>query len=185
MDLEASVAICRLPQLGLDVLDEASAALQRSRPIRPGLRVLVVGPETETEFDYARKIDAGGGQATCINPVRTPAAARFELGGGRFVQGKVEELPADVCFDIIREDFPYPTGNYIDFPAVNARITRLRAGGMWVVVTEKPDFAATLEAAARLGGARVLARELPFKHDAAPVSSHPRDTSRIALVISR
>ncbi len=189
--LETRVVVAEAigPHRGLEtearMSNEATAALQKSRPTRPGLHVLVVGPETEAEFDYARKVEAGGGRATCINPVKSPAAARFELHGGTFVQGKIQQLPDDACFDIIREDFPYPTGNYIDFPAVQARLSRLKPGGSWVVVTEKPDFASTLEVAAQHGGASVLRREFPFAHDGAPVSLHPRDKSRIALVISR
>jgi hypothetical protein len=67
---------------------------------------------------------------------------------------------------------------------VTARLSRLRPGGSWVVVTESEEFATTLEGTVKLRGGKVMRREFPSLHDAAPVSAHPRDTSRIALVIS-
>lgn len=164
---------------------EASASLNKSPPTRSGLRVLVVGPETESEFDYAQKVNAGGGKATAVNPVKTPAADRFVSGGGEFVQGKVDALPKDSKFDIIREDFPYPTGNFVDAASANERISRLKPGGSWVVVTEKPDFADTLEAAAALQGAKVMRRDFAPRHEATPLSDHPKDAGRIALIITR
>jgi hypothetical protein len=163
---------------------EAIAMLQKS-PIRPGLKVLIVGPETQAEFAYARKIMLDGGQVTCVNPVKSPAAERFIAEGGDFFQGEVSKLPGGKQFDIIREDFPFPTGKYIDVAQTSVRINRLRPGGSWVVVTEKADFAATLEAAAAMNKAKVFRRAIPAAHEGAPVSSHPRDIERIALIITR
>jgi hypothetical protein len=175
----------RSMQSSMPLPPEASAALQRSPPSKPGIRVLLVGPETEAEFQYAQKVNAGGGKATAINPVRTPAADQFAAGGGEFVQGKIEALPGTAKFDIIREDFPYPTGNFVDIPAANQRISRLNPGGSWVVITEKADFADSLEAAAKVQGAQVMRRDLAIAHEATPVSTHPVDQSRIALIITR
>jgi hypothetical protein len=164
---------------------EAAASLNKGPPTRSGVRVLVVGPETEGEFQYAQKVDASGGKATAVNPVKTPAADRFVAGGGEFVEGKVDTLPKDAKFDIIREDFPYPTGNFVDTASANERISRLKSGGSWVVVTEKPDFADTLEAAAALQGAKVMRRDIAQWHEGAPVSDHPKDAGRIAIIITR
>jgi len=164
---------------------EASAALQKSPPTRPGVRVLVVGPETDAEFEYAQKVNSGGGKATAVNPLKTTAADRFAASGGDFVQGKIETLPKDAKFDIIREDFPYPTGKFVDTASANERISRLKPGGFWVVVTEKPDFADALEAAAALQGAKTMRRDFAPGHEAAPASAHPRDPGRIALIITR
>jgi hypothetical protein len=163
---------------------EAVAMLEKAGA-RPGLKVLIVGPETQAEFAYARKIMLDGGQVTCVNPVKSPAAKRFIAEGGDFFQGEVSKLPPGKQFDIIREDFPFPTGNYIDVPQTFARITRLRPGGSWVVVTESGEFATTLEAAAAMNKAKVFKRAIPALHEGAPVSSHPRDIERIALIITR
>ncbi len=154
-----------------------------SPPTRPGMRVLVVGPETEAEFAYARTVNLNGGKSIAVNPVKTPAADRFAASGGEFVQGKIETLPKDAPFDFIREDFPYPTGSYIDMASASERITRLKSGGSWVVTTEKADFADALETAATLQGAKTMRREIPLAHEATPTSEHPRDALRIILVI--
>ena len=164
---------------------EAEAAANLKPPPRSGARVLVVGPETEEEFAYALRVNARGGKATAVNPARTDAASRFVANGGDFVQNKVESLPQRAEFDIIREDYPYPTGNYVDTSAANARISRLKPGGSWVVVTEKPDFADALEAAGQMQGATVTRSQLPPFHEGVPVSAHPRDPSRIAVVITK
>jgi hypothetical protein len=147
--------------------------------------VLIVGPESEEEFAYGLKVNAQGGKATAVNPVRTDAAGRYVNKGGEFVQGKVENLPQRAEYDIIREDYPYPTGNYLDIPSANARISRLKPGGSWVVMTEKPEFADALEAAAKTQGAAVTRRELPPFHEGVPVSPHPQDHSRIVVVITK
>jgi hypothetical protein len=164
---------------------EASAAFQKSPPTRSGVRVLVVGPETEGEFEYAQKVNAGGGKATAVNPQKTAAANRFVAAGGDFVHGKIETLPKDAKFDIIREDFPFPTGKFVDTMGANERISRLKPGGSWVVVTEKPDFADALEAAAAVLGAKSMRRDMAAGHDAIPVSPHPRDSGRIAVIITK
>jgi hypothetical protein len=164
---------------------EAAASLGKGPPTRSGVRVLLVGPETESEFQYAQKVNASGGKATAVNPVKTAAADRFVTGGGEFVQGTVDKLPKTAQFDIIREDYPYPTGSYIDTAGANARISRLKPGGSWVVVTEKPDFAQTLQAAASMQGAKVMRRDIPQFHDGTPRSDHPRDAGRIAIIITR
>jgi hypothetical protein len=144
-----------------------------------------VGPETEEEFAYALNVNSRGGKATAVNPARTDAANRFVAKGGNFVQGKVEALPQRPEFDIIREDYPYPTGNYVDTAATNARVSRLKPGGSWVVVTEKVDYADALEAAGQMQGATVTRTELPPFHEGVPVSAHPKDPSRIVVVITK
>lgn len=168
-----------------EIAPEIVSLLTKAPVAKSGLRVLLVGPETEAEFSYARSIIAGGGKVTCVNPVKKAAADRFIAAGGEFVQGEVGSLPDQAVFDFIREDFPYPTGNYIDFAQTTARITRLKPGGAWVVVTEAEDFANTLEAAAEMKGAKVLKRIFAAAHEAAPISSHPKDSARFALIIMR
>lgn len=164
---------------------EAEAAANLTTPSRRGVRVLVVGPETEEEFNYALSVNSKGGKATAVNPARTSAANEYVAKGGDFVQNKVESLPQKPEFDIIREDYPYPTGNYVDTASANARISRLKPGGSWVVVTEKADFASSLEAAGQMQGAAVTRSELPPFHEGVPASAHPRDPGRIVVVITK
>jgi hypothetical protein len=161
---------------------EAAALLNKTPAPRPGSRVLLVGPETKPEFQWALDVTARGGKATAVNPLKTAAANDFISKGGTFVQGTVESLPRDAAFDIIREDFPYPTGKFIDAQMVSARLTRLAPRGAWVVVTESEEFAKALETTAKLR-AKVMRREFPAFHEGAPVSVHPKETSRFALII--
>ena len=153
-------------------------------PTRGGLRVLVVGPESEAEFQYALKVNDSGGNAVAVNPVRSAAADDFVKAGGEFVEGKIESLPQDSKFDIIREDFPYPT-EWLDMPAANARISRMKPGGTWVVATEREGFATALTASAKGQGAKVECYQIEaLAHEATPNSPHARDASRYILLIS-
>jgi hypothetical protein len=166
---------------------EAASLLSRTPPVASGSRVLVVGPETEAEFEYARGVTSRGGRATAVNPVKTPAADRYIARGGEFVQGRVETLPQESVYDIIREDYPYPTGKFINPKMVDARLSRLKPGGSWVVVTESTEFANALEAAGEhfFGKGKVMRREIAAMHEAAPVSPHPKDPRRFALIFRR
>jgi len=164
---------------------DAAGAANKTPPTKPGVRVLLVGPETEDEFQYAQKVNSSGGKATAVNPVKSPAADKFAAGGGEFVQGDVAKLPKGGQYDIIREDYPYPTGKFVDTAGAAERISRLKPGGSWVVVTEKPDFADSLQAAATLQGARSTRYQLPQFHEGTPVSNHPRDAGRFAVIITK
>lgn len=183
----------RLSENGLE--ESAPRSGSASRPmgsskgvkLRSRLDVLVVGAETNAEFAYAKQVNKQGGSAVVANPHLTDEALSFQKSGGNFFKGKVEDLPAGKHFDLIREDFPYPTGRVIQ-PAkelVESRMNRLNEGGTWVVVTEKSDFVKTLEVAAIDAGVNVSVNQIPAHHEATPQSIHPRDPNRYVLTFSK
>ena len=149
--------------------------------------VLLVGPETQAEFGWARALNIRGQGVTAANPTATPAAEAFASSGGRFFRGRIEELPAAQRFDLIREDFPVPLGRALPPTAefARARIGRLVPGGRWVVVTEDPEFARTLRVAGEQHGATVRYYEVPGAHEAVPLSLHPRESSRHMLIFEK
>ena len=148
-------------------------------------RVLVVGAETEAEFGYARGVASKGQRVDVVNPTETAAAKTFKAEGGNFVKGKIESLPAEPTYNLIREDFPYPTGASITtIEGVGARLARLKPGGRWVVVTEaKAEFLPTLKAEATRRGARVTQYGIPQAHEGAPQSGHPKGPERFVVII--
>jgi len=151
-------------------------------------RVLVVGAETEAEFAYAAEVTRSGQDVQVVNPIVKPAAESYARAGGNFVHGRVEDLPREPSFNLIREDFPYPLGNATPptLKFARERLLRLRPGGRWVVVTEKVDeWAPVLEFAAEEMKAKVFSRHFPEHHEAAPQSAHPREHGRIVLVIEK
>src|SRR6185437_5791249 len=75
---------------------------------KPGQKVLVVGAETEAEFAYARQVAAGGSDVAVVNPRTTVQSKAYVSQGGNFIEGRLEELPAQPVFNVIREDFPDP-----------------------------------------------------------------------------
>jgi len=154
---------------------------------RSGLKVLVVGAETEGEFAYAAEVAGRGHGVTVVNPRVTPEARSFRAAGGDFRRMPVEALPRRASFNIIREDFPVPLGKMFTPTAdfVTERLSRLASDGNWIVVTESREFAETLESVARLQGARVTRREFAVMHEAAPVSSHPRELTRFAIIVGK
>jgi len=115
----------------------------------PRQNVLVVGAETEAEFGYAADVAQAGQPVTVVNPVATEQSQAFAARGGNFVQSRIEDLPANPSYTMIREDYPFPLGRAFspteEFAA--ARITRLAPGGRWVVVTEDLEFAGEESAA--------------------------------------
>jgi hypothetical protein len=178
-----AISLPKMP-VNTQIPAEANAAARLIPPGQP-IKVLVVGAETDAEFAYALKVKSNGGSATVVNPVRTPAADKFTSQGGTFVQNKIESLPANGDFSIIREDFPYPTDEYLDLTAAEARISRLEPGGSWVVVTEKATFADALQAAGELKGATVSRTQVPTFHEGVPTSSHPRDGARFVVILTK
>lgn len=165
----------------------AAAAAPGAARSGGGINVLVVGAETADEFAYATAAASRGNVVTVVNPRATPQAEAYQRAGGNFVQGRVEDLPSSPRYQIIREDFPYPLGRAFQPTAefASARLARLGPGGRWVVVTESPEFATTLRAAAESQGATVTTRGFPALHETAPGSAYPRETSRFALIIEK
>lgn len=149
--------------------------------------VLVVGAETEAEFGYAAEVASRGHQVTVVNPLRSERAESYAKGGGSFVEKRVEDLPVTATWDLIREDFPIPLDKmwYPSKDFADARLSRLAPGGRWIVVTEKAEFADTLEAVATRPGFEVTRKEIPMAHEGAPQSAHPRDTTRYLLIFEK
>ena len=150
-------------------------------------RVLVVGAETEAEFAYARGVTAKGQRVDVVNPRATDAAKEFAKEGGSFIQGKVENLPREPSYNLIREDFPYPTGKSITtIEGVGERLARLKSGGRWVVVTEEgAEFLPTLTEAAEHSGAKVTTYSVPKAHEGAPQSAYPKQPTRFVVIIEK
>lgn len=153
-------------------------------------RVLVVGAETPEEFAYARSVAGRGHDVSVVNPKVTSEARAHMARGGRFRAERVEKLPREPSFDLIREDFPFPQGRALgpteSFAA--ERIARLAPGGRWVLLTESGEFAHTLRAAASRLNVRVNVRQysrFPEFHEATPASSWPRDPTRFLVVFEK
>jgi hypothetical protein len=153
----------------------------------PRQSVLLVGPETESEFAWAREVASRGHDVTAVNPNVTPAASTFVQAGGQFVPGQIESLPRATAYGLIREDFPFPLGPMFQPTAAFAaeRIDRLLPGGRWVVATESEEFATTLCAVAELQGVVAHSYEIAAAHEGAPQSSHPRESYRVVLVFDK
>ena len=148
---------------------------------------MIVGAETAEEFAYARQVSAQGGNVTVVNPTVTGEAKAFMRSGGHFVQARIEDLPRQPGFNLIREDFPFPTGPVFT-PAASfilARVARLAPGGRWVVMTESAEFAEAVEGVARLQGVTVRGTCVAPYHEAVPASVYPREIGRYVLIIER
>jgi hypothetical protein len=103
-----------------------------SVPPRPPRNVLFVGAERQDEFADALRLSCQGHNVIVVNPKVTPAAKRFIANGGKFVRTRIEELPpACGCFNIICENYPYPSGQHYVPPRAFglARLSRLAPGG--------------------------------------------------------
>jgi Domain of unknown function (DUF4157) len=156
-------------------------------PAPKGARILVVGAETEAEFAYALERTAAGQRVTVVNPRATEAADAYSKAGGNFIKGKIESLPKEPVFDLIREDFPYPTGKHLrTIESVSERLARLKSGGRWVIITEEAEeFLPTLESAARSKGAKVTTYPVPAAHEGTPQSSYPKGHSRFTVIVEK
>jgi hypothetical protein len=154
-------------------------------------RVLLVGPERPDEFASAMRLMRRAHRVVAVNPRATRAAKAFERTGGTFVRARVEQL-ATSCgrFDLILENYPYPSGgDYVPpRPFALARLSRLAVCGQWIVFTEAVRFATLLRA--------VVEHDLDLQHrfrvsldpvatTAAPPSYYPRMDSRFRLVFQR
>jgi len=166
---------------------------------RNPLTILIVGAEKTSEFKYAISALKNGAKVTIVNPKSPthPLFSKFIKAGGKHHQRKIQQLPSGSKYKIIMEDFPHPTGGYLDAAKrfVDSRLSHLSSGGQWVVVTEKKSFAQAISFSAQKRGFKVLWRKttdvhkrdgkkIPT-HEATPHSKHARDSARIVLVISK
>jgi hypothetical protein len=154
-------------------------------------RVLLVGAERRDEFADAMRLARRGHDVLVINPRETAAATRFREAGGQFVRSRVEALPPACCsFDLICENYPYPSGRQYVPPRAFAlaRLTRLRPAGRWILFTESPRYSSLLKAIGDYDDEvrrrfRTLLSRIP--PDEAPLSTYPMVSSRFRLVFWR
>jgi hypothetical protein len=151
-------------------------------------RVLFVGAERRDEFSHALRLADASHDVMVVNPRETLSARSFRRAGGRFVRTSVERLPLEHCqFDLICENYPYPSGrNYVPpRPFVVARLLRLAPCGRWMIVTESARLASLLKAAVDYDldlqrRYSVTLKEVPTSQ--APPSAYPSVSTRYRLV---
>lgn len=157
----------------------------------PAQNVLFVGAERQDEFADAMRLVCQGHDVTVANPRVTPAAKRFIADGGRFIRTRIEELPpACGCFDVIYENYPYPSGQHYVPPRAFAlaRLSRLAPGGRWILFTEAIRCVTLLKAVADydLGvQGRFRATLSSVSPSEAPPSTCPPVSSRFRLIFKR
>jgi hypothetical protein len=154
-------------------------------------RVLFVGAEQPDEFSDAMRLACRGHDVMVINPRQTAAATAFRAGGGNFVRARIEQLPPGCCrFDIICENYPYPSGRHYVPPRTLAlaRLARLAPGGRWILFTESGRLATLVKAVGdydetvRRRHRVALSSVSPGR---APPSRYPRRSSRYRLIFER
>jgi hypothetical protein len=158
---------------------------------RPAQRVLMVGAERGDEFADAHRLACRGHWVVVANPWVTCAARAFSRAGGTFIRARIEQLPP-ACngFDLICENYPYPSGRHYvpPRPFAVARLSRLARGGRWILFTEAVRFATLLKAAVDYddGLPGDFGVELSsISPDEAPSSHYPRVSRRLRLVFQR
>jgi hypothetical protein len=152
--------------------------------------VLFIGAERVDEFVDATRLVCEGHDVTVVNPRETAAARAFRRAGGTFLRARIEQLPATCChFDIICENYPYPSGRHYVPPRdfALARLARLAPGGRWVLFTEAARYATQLKAVGDYDAIqrqfRVRLASLP--PGAAPPSAYPSAGTRFRLIFER
>jgi hypothetical protein len=175
------------------------ASPRRTRPQRcsdfvppcPAQNVLFIGAERSDEFADAMRLFCQGHNVMVINPRETALATTFSRQGGNFVRVRIEQLPRECCqFDLICENYPYPSGQHYVPPGAFAlaRLARLASRGRWILFTEAARYATLLKAVVEYDGALqgrfgvTLSSVSP--HDAPP-SAYPPLSSRFRLVFKR
>ena len=153
--------------------------------------VLFVGPETPEEFVEAQQLWSRGYAVLAINPRETGAARNFRDAGGKFLSTRIEDLSRRFGpFDLIRENYPYPSGRqYVPTePFAQARLSRLAPGGRWVLYTESARLAGRLKAVIERCSiwAKQFAAQLKrIPCEAAPPSHYPPTDVRYQLIVRR
>jgi hypothetical protein len=160
-------------------------------PSYPLHKVLFVGAERGDEFAHATRLACQGHDVIAINPRESAAARAFRRAGGRFIRARIEDLPPESCrFDLICENYPYPSGQHYvpPRPFAMARLSRLKPGGRWILVTESPRYASLLKAVGDYDDdlrASFRSTLSPLEIDEAPPSYYPRGQTRFRLTFQR
>jgi len=153
--------------------------------------VLFVGAERRDEFADAMRLACEGHDVIVINPLETAAARAFRRCGGAFLRARVEQLPKACCrFDVICENYPYPSGRHYVPPRdfALARLARLARGGRWVLFTEAARYATLLKAVGDYDEAvqRLFSVGLSsVSPEQAPPSAYPSAGTRFRLIFER
>jgi hypothetical protein len=153
--------------------------------------VLFVGAERADEFADAMRLTREGHDVIVVNPRETVAARAFRRAGGTFLRAPLEQLPTECCrFDIICENYPYPSGRHYVPPRdfALARLALLAPGGRWVLFTESARYATLLKAVADYDDGvqgKFQASLWSLAPTSAPPSSYPASNTRFRLVIKR
>jgi hypothetical protein len=150
--------------------------------------VLFVGAERADEFGDAMRLAREGHDVIVINPRETRAVRAFRRAGGTFARARVEQLPIACCrFDVICENYPYPSGRHYVPPRAFAvaRLVRLAPSGRWVLFTEAARYATLLKAVGDYDEAvqrrfRVQLSSLSLQQ--APPSTYPAAGTRFRLI---
>jgi hypothetical protein len=157
----------------------------------PPANVLFVGAERPDEFAEARQLVCQHHNVTVVNPRESAAARQFRKWGGTFIRARVEQLPL-ACgrFDLICENYPYPSGEHYVPPRAFAlaRLSRLAPGGRWVLFTEAVRFATLLKAVGDYDDAIQRNFGVIFSrisHDEAPPSTYPPVDLRFRLIFEK
>jgi hypothetical protein len=160
-------------------------------PSCPTRSVLFVGAERADEFADATRLLCQGHDVMVINPRESAAARTFRRAGGTFVRARIEQLPPACCyFDVICENYPYPSGRHYVPPRAFAvaRLARLAPGGRWVLFTEAPRFATLLKAVGDYDKAvqrRFRVGLSSLSPSEAPPSAYPSASTRFRLIFER
>jgi hypothetical protein len=153
--------------------------------------ILLVGPERPEEFASAMRLMCGGHRVLAVNPRETRMSRAFQRVGGKFIRARIENLrPSCSRFDLILENYPYPSGRDYVPPRYYAlaRLSRLASCGRWILFTEAIRFATLLKAVvAHDDDLREKFRVslAPISPDVAPPSHYPPVDSRFRLVFER
>ena len=153
--------------------------------------VLFVGAERGDEFAQALRLACHGHDVVAINPRETAWAEAFRQAGGNFIRARIEDLPPDACrFDLVCENYPHPSGRHYvpPRPFALARLSLLKPGGKWILVTESPRYASLLKAVVDYDddvSARFRGTLSPLSINEAPPSFYPQAKTRFRLVFQR
>jgi hypothetical protein len=126
-----------------------------------------------------------------INPRETGAARAFRRAGGTFVRARIEQLPPACCrFDVICENYPYPSGRHYVPPRAFAlsRLARLAPDGRWVLFTEAARYATLLKAVGDYDQAvqrRFRVALSSLSPGEAPITDYASAATRFRLVFER
>jgi len=153
--------------------------------------VLLVGAERQDEFAVALRLMEQGHEVTVVNPRETSAAREFQARGGTLIRARVEQLPL-ACrhYDVICENYPYPSGEHYVPPRTFAlaRLSRLAPCGRWVLFTEAVRFATLIKAVAEYDAdlqGNFIVSLASVSADSAPPSHYPPVDSRFRLIFER